>query len=238
MSMNQTNSYTQYTHEILTFLLSGMDVFAYDNAGKGLSEGSNSEFGLLEAICLSGLYLKQVGYDESRIVFKGQCAGGIPTSAAPTFFPRSHVWIDQSPNSFAKVSTEIFKKMIEEKKDQSKLLNFFYRSLPLVEPIVSSLTKFLFPSIDIIENAARGSGLFIYSIGVPDQQQQGGDTLVPKEDVDAMIAKLGTLDKEVVFLPIVGGSHVTDWWCDPKLIEKVSRALKKQGLIHSNFGAV
>ena len=46
LSMNQTNSFTQYTHEILTFLLEGMNVLGYDNAGKGLSTGSNSQEGL------------------------------------------------------------------------------------------------------------------------------------------------------------------------------------------------
>ena len=235
LSMNQTNSYTQYTHEILTFLLSGMDVFTYDHAGKGLSVGSNSERGLLEAIYLSGIFLKETGYDESQILFKGQCAGGIPTSAAPSFFPQCHVWVDQAPSSFSRVAVKIFKEMVEEKKRHSGFFSFLSKTMKVIEPVASVLTQLVFPTIDIIKEAKKGSGLFIYSMGVPDQDMKGGDQLVPKQDIDETIDALGSLDKKTLFLPIVGGTHVTDWWVDPALYDKTMRVLTTHGLVRSNF---
>ena len=234
LSMNQTNSYTQYTHEILTFLLSGMDVFTYDNAGKGLSKGSNSEQGLVEAIYLSGSYLLESGYQESKIVFKGQCAGGIPSSTAPLFFPQASVWIDQSPNSFSNVSVDILKKMVADKKDKSVIFDIASKVIQNAEGLVQAAASYILPSIDIIENASKTKGLFIYSMGIPDENGQGGDKLVPKSDFDKMIAKIGSIENSV-FLPIVGGTHVTDWWIDPQVLKKVTKVFKSSGLIFSNF---
>ncbi|HNA62410.1 MAG TPA: hypothetical protein PKW79_04980 [Rhabdochlamydiaceae bacterium] len=46
LTMNQTSSYTQYPHEILTFLFQGASVMVYDNFQKGLSSGKNTEEGI------------------------------------------------------------------------------------------------------------------------------------------------------------------------------------------------
>ncbi|WP_420421751.1 hypothetical protein [Simkania sp.] len=76
LSMNQTNSYASYSHEILTFLFAGVNVLAYDNAGKGLSEGSNSQEGMTEAIRTAGRYLKEVkGLRQNQIVLKDNVLG-------------------------------------------------------------------------------------------------------------------------------------------------------------------
>jgi len=234
LSMNQTNSYTQYTHEILTFLLAGIDVFTYDHAGKGLSVGSNSENGLMEAIFLSGLYLKEMGYEDSKMLFKGQCAGGVPTSIAPYFFKEAHVWIDQAPSNFKKVAVEIAEKYIQENKDSSKLCSIASTTISIVKPLLEMLTSLIMPGFDVIESLDHGSGMVLYSIGIPDQTGRGGDNLVPREDIAGIIQKLGRIDKESVFLPIVGGTHVTDWWSDPALFSKVQKVLEKYRLCIPN----
>ena len=94
LSMNQTNSFSSYSHEILTFLFNGVNVLAYDNAGKGISHGKNSERGMTEAVRSAGDFLiSEKDFEESQILFKGQCAGGLPTSEAGRIFPTSHVWV-------------------------------------------------------------------------------------------------------------------------------------------------
>lgn len=234
LSMNQTNSYTQYTHEILTFLLSGIDVFTYDHPGKGCSVGSNSENGLMEAIFLSGLYLREMGYADSRMLFKGQCAGGVPTSIAPYFFKEAHVWIDQAPSNFKQVAVEIAQKYIEENKDSSKLCSIANTTMSIIKPLLEIITSLIMPGFDIIESLDHGSGIVLYSIGIPDETGHGGDSLVPKGDIEGIIQKLGRIDKESVFLPIVGGTHVTDWWSDPAIFSKVQKVLEKHRLCIPN----
>ncbi len=65
----------------------------------------------------------------------------------------------------------------------------FYAKKLTITLIDPCLTKCLLPGIDIINNAILGSGFTVYSMGVSAKHHQGGD-------------KLGTLEKEAVFLPI------------------------------------
>lgn len=239
LSMNQTNSYTQYTHEILTFLLSGMDVFAYDNGGKGLSEGSVSEKGLKTAIKLSGLYLKDFGYTEKELLFKGQCAGGLPTCSAIKMFPEAHIWVDQSPNNFHSIAQDIFVAQVKQKAESGNSCCYasLYKSVGVLKSIVSALAKAALPSFDVIEDTKDSKGIVLYSIGIPDEQGMGGDSLVPKRHTDQFIQELGSREHSALFLPIVGGTHVTNWWVDPEGYDKVQKHLGDHGLIVPVFAS-
>ena len=101
LGMNQNNAFAQYSHEILKFLLMGVNVLAYDNAGKGLSQGRNDQSGLREAVLSMGEFLiEDLGFKEHQIIFKGQCSGGISISEASKKFHKSHFWVDQAPQNY------------------------------------------------------------------------------------------------------------------------------------------
>ena len=115
MTMNQTSSYFQYSHEILSFLLSGVNVCAYDNFGKGLSHGMNSESGLYLSLNAAYRYLiDSRGFSDHQILLKGQCAGGPLSSVLAARHPNVHVWIDQAPVGYAEMVDLLFDSYLAE----------------------------------------------------------------------------------------------------------------------------
>lgn len=239
LSMNQTNSFTQYTDEILTFLFQGMNVMVYDNANKGLSKGSNSQKGLIEAVEICGNFLIDKGFLESKIMFKGQCAGGLSSSKASEIFPRSNIWIDQSPKNFKGAVKTFCQNTIynkeNNKKTSNKILDFSLdiasKSIGSVAALVSSP---ILPSFDVIGSLRINRGLQIFSIGVPDSEGHGGDTLVPlkhKEKIERLVLN----KKNGHYLPMPGAVHVTSWWLDSTTHHSIQKILTDSGLCKNLF---
>lgn len=231
LSMNQTNSFTQYTHEILNFLLEGVNVLTYDNAGKGLSSGTNSQEGLKRAVELCGEYLLSMGVSEEKIMFKGQCAGGLPSSEAAKTFKKSHVWIDQSPRNFSGLAGDIYAGIIAEKaKEESDGslgsfgLSILNATSAILSPLISLSSRLLLPSFDIIDNLNKNNGMQIYSIGVPDEKGQGGDALIPVQHREEIKEFLSAKPNGRYF-PMPAATHVTDWWLNPDTSEGVKKIL-------------
>ncbi|MBA2729024.1 MAG: hypothetical protein H0U49_12740 [Parachlamydiaceae bacterium] len=242
LSMNQNNSYTQYSHEILTFLLKGVNVLAYDNAGKGLSTGDNSQSGLKEAVEICGDFLKQKkGFAEDKILFKGQCAGGLPSSEAAKTFPQSHIWIDQSPRNFSGVAADIYagviKDKLEENKDdffKQKFFSILNDASKIINPVVTVASKLILPKFDVIDNLSLNKGSQIYTIGVPDTKGQGGDKLVPDQHKEE-IHKYMSTNQKAHYLPMPGATHVTDWWLSPTTHTVAQNVLAELGLSKEIF---
>ncbi len=237
LSMNQNNSFTQYTHEILTFLLDGVNVLAYDNAEKGLSVGSNSSNGLKEAVEICGDYLMNEGYREEQIIFKGQCAGGLPSSEAAKTFTKSHVWVDQSPQNFSGVVQSVYTDYINkaavnsknDKANNSKVYGFLDATSKILGPVVAKLSVAVLPAFDVIKNLQFNQGEQIYTIGVPDEENQGGDKLVPVEHRE-QIRKFLEKQPKGLYLPMPGATHVTDWWLNPTVYNSIQEVLSKNSL--------
>lgn len=244
LSMNQTNSFTQYPHEILSFLLDGMDVFVYDNAGKGLSTGSNSEKGLIEAIKTSGNFLIKEGYKEEQMMFKGQCAGGLPSSEAAKIFPKSHVWIDQAPRNFSGTVKDMYlaKLGLIAKNNRHnpylkrKVISLVDLSSGITSRIIELGSKCIFPSFDVVNNLKKNEGIQIYTIGIPDKRGIGGDQLVPISHQQEIIKEI-TSKANGHYLPIIGGTHVTDWFSGEDVRIPIKDIIKKEDLVHEIFPA-
>lgn len=241
LSMNQSNSFTQYTHEILTFLLEGVNVLVYDNAGKGLSTGSNSEQGLKEAVEICGDYLLHMGFKENQIMFKGQCAGGLPSSEAAKTFPNSHVWIDQSPQNFSGAAEDLFVSKVKSKVEKKKKNAMIGPTVSLLEstslffsPVISFASSLFLPSFDVVHNLERNQGVQMYTIGVPDAQGNGGDELVPLHHREAIRHHLST-NPNGIYLPMMAATHVTDWWIDPITYQTAHNILGNTNLSRNLF---
>ncbi|WP_420421753.1 alpha/beta hydrolase family protein [Simkania sp.] len=237
LSMNQTNSFVSYSHEILTFLLMGVDVVVYDNAGKGLSVGLNSHQGMVEAVDVIGRYLIEgKGVDPDRVLFKGQCAGGFATSKAMERFG-SHGWIDQAPRTFSGSAADMVEKKAKEAaEEKGGWLSTLSSIVPYAKPIIRAASSIMLPSYDVVDSFAKTdpSAVKIYTIGVPDDKGYGGDEMISPEERDSIKEALKT-DPNGHFLTITGGTHVTDWWMDPNVLESVTKIFKSHALSASIF---
>jgi len=221
LMMNQSNSFASYSHEILTFLFAGINVVAYDDPGKGLSQGKCAEENLTEAARAIGKYLlNHQKIRQNQILFKGQCFGGLVASEASKIFPASHVWVDQSPQNFPGAA----EKWLENSKKAPTFLTSFLSGI--ISPIL--------PSYDVVENLKHNHGLQIYTIGVPDEKGNGGDQLVPilhRDKIETWVRRypMGS------YLTIKGGTHVTDWWIDPQVNKSAHEVLRKASLAKPVF---
>jgi hypothetical protein len=238
-TMNQTNSFVQYTHEMLMFLLEGTNAFFYDNAGKGLSEGRNTQSGLVEAIETAYQYLNKVKkFPERKILVKGQCAGGVIASEAAKNHPAVQVWIDQSPNSFQDMVGSLFTEYLEQGLGVKGKTDLKSRSIQALGTVISysgaswAISKML-PNIMVSENLRKNGGYQIFTIGVPDEKGIGGDNLVPSQHAQEI--SQAVVNRGGEFVPMKGATHVTDWWKDPSAYQKCLHILRGCGIVSPSF---
>ena len=90
------------------------------------------------------------------------------------------------------------------------------------------------PNFDVVKNFKKAKGLKIYTIGVPDARGHGGDTLVPKKHQEN-IQKALEKDENGHYLEIDGGTHVTDWWKDEAVYQRVSQIFQENDWISNPF---
>jgi len=169
LTTHQTGTFTATSPEIIRFLLLGVNVFSYDNAGKGLSTGRNTKTHMTDAILRSGEFLKRnKGFQESDLIFKGVCAGGLPTSEAAKLFPESTVWVDQSPENIRDASARLIERELPAASREA-----IGREMHLSESskrvrVTAALTS-LFANFHVAENlGTKRSGHSIYTIGTED----------------------------------------------------------------------
>jgi len=235
LSMNQTDSFAAFSHEILTFLFSGVNVMAYDNAGKGLSKGKNSQGGMTQAARSAGDFVtEQKGFPQERVMFKGQCAGGLPTSDVGREFPHSHIWIDQSPqtfycvagNAFAAKGDEIHRSTANSQSYTGRAMHYLSGYASTFAPVASYTASWVLPSYDVVSNLRENQGRHIFTIGVPNELGRGGDQLVPESHREAIREQVQS-EPNGLYLPMPGARHVTDWWTDPDVLRQAKGALQE-----------
>ena len=214
-----------------------MNVLVYDNAGKGLSTGSNSEQGMTEAIHTMGEFLiHEKGARQNQLIFKGQCAGGLPTAKAGELFPASHIWIDQAPKTFSGVTSSVVLDRAEKAKQssESSWTKTFSSWIPYVTPVISVASTLLLPSYDVTRELKGNKGVQIYTIGVPDNRGYGGDKMVPLADQKEIQAHMEN-NPMGHYLSIEGGTHVTDWWLDPTVAKSARKIFDDHGFTINVF---
>ena len=166
--------------------------------------------------------------------------GGLPSSEAAKTFPKSHVWIDQSPQNFSGAAEDIFVSKIKKKAEKKKktayapIRSILESSSHILGPIVSLASSLVLPSFDVIENLQKNHGAQIYTIGVPNADGSGGDELVPISHRDAIRTFLSS-HANGTYLPMMGATHVTDWWLDSITYQTAHTILDKTNLSKNLF---
>jgi hypothetical protein len=232
LTMNQTSSYFQYPHEILSLLFEGVSVMAYDNYQKGLSSGTNSEEGIYQAIEASYRYLRDIqNYQDQQILAKGQCAGGPPTSQLGANHPMIHIWIDQAPASYSGMVGSLFKTYAQvglEKYKEGILGSAWFRETIVNSSSIPLVVAGVLPHFDVAKNLRKNKGAQLFTIGIPNHEGKGGDKLVPSKQQDEIMLAVSQ-NANASYLPMIGGEHITDWWKTSEASGVVS-FLKKQSI--------
>jgi hypothetical protein len=235
--MNQSDIYEQYPHEMLTFMLEGVNVMAYNNPGKGLSTGLADRENINASIEASYQFLKSRGIPDEKILAKGQCFGGAPTAWLSKQHPKINVMLDQNPANFyevamKKVNSAAENLIAQERGDFSKWIGKMLKD----NFIINGLTRAILGGYDVPADLSHNQGHKLLNINTPDEREIGGDKLVPKHHPELMIDSMqDNRDKIVTLSMNPGASHVTDWWAGPESQNTVLQFLRKTELSQPLF---
>lgn len=235
LSMNQTEVYEQHTDEFLTFALEGVNVIAYNNGGKGLSKGlatTRSFNAAIESVYKYLTEIKQV--PDHKILAKGQCFGGAPTSWLGKKHPKINIMIDQSPANFHDQVANI----IEKARKPSRL---DIPEAPSVSPgfmhnlcfnyIINGLAKAVLCKYDIPENLRKNKGHKLIHHNIPNDLGKGGDKIVTERHIEQMVNAIGDEKGAINTLSFnPGGVHVTNWFASNYTYDIVMNFVQLAGL--------
>lgn len=208
----------------------------YDNYGKGLSIGDNSERGIYETIEAAYRYLVDIeNYQEERILAKGQCAGGPPTSKLGAMHPKVNIWIDQAPQSYSGMVGSLYRNYASKAHEMLSKVSSLFSSTFVRDAIVNSMilpqiVTAALPSFDVAEHLQHNRGAQLFTIGIPNLRGQGGDTMVPIAQQEEILRAIAKNDRSQ-FIPMCGAEHITDWWRMPVELEGVISFLKKYEIV-------
>lgn len=222
LTMNQMEIYEQYTREMLTFLLEGVNVMAYNNGGKGLSTGNAERINIESAIEVSYQYLKQVkNIPDDKILAKGQCFGGAPSAWLGKQYPNINLMIDQAPANFHEVANDSINQLTESE---------------TLRKIGASATKALLLDFNLAEDLKANRGNILLNIDTPNELGWGGDDVVPAHHPAQLIDSLAMLKGKKYELSVnQGAGHVSDWFSNEKSYRATVNFLKQSKLISDLF---
>ncbi|HRD56162.1 MAG TPA: hypothetical protein PLC42_07175 [Parachlamydiaceae bacterium] len=236
LTMNQTNIYEQYSHEMLTLAFEGVDVMMYNNPGKGLSTGSADIENINASIEASYQYLKHRGIPDEKILAKGQCFGAAPTAWLGKKHPHLNLMMDQNPANFYDIAIAKIYEIADEldAKDRNIFIRWAGKMLR-DNFVINGIARALFSGYNVADDLRHNKGHKIFHLDVPDNGL-GGDELVPEHHLALMLSNLPeTPDRKVAISMNPGGKHVTDWWLSPESKESVLTFLKRTGISRSLF---
>lgn len=205
LTTHQTGTFTATSPEIIRFLILGVNVLAYDNAGKGLSSGRNTKGRMTDAIWRAGEFLKRnKNIQESDLIFKGVCAGGLPTSEATKLFPKSTVWVDQSPENIKDATARLIQRELPAASKKAVQRELHLDENAKRARTAARLTS-LFANFHVARNLKeKRPGHSIYTIGTEDY-------LVSKASSGRIRSALEQ-NPNGHFVSLPDGGHLAPWW--------------------------
>lgn len=235
LTVNQSDIYEQYPHEMLTLLLMGINVMGYNNPSKGLSTGSADRENINASIEASYQYLKSKNIPDEKILAKGQCFGGAPTAWLGRKHPKINLMLDQNPANFHDVAMKKVNATAEDLIKQDNAFFIWVGRMLKDNFIINGIARAVLSGYDVPGDLSYNEGHKLFNINVPNAQGIGGDQLVPKEHPELMINAISN-NKGIVTLSMnPGASHVTDWWAGNESRDVVTSFLKAAKISHPLF---
>lgn len=238
LTMNQTDVYEAYPHEILTYALQGIDVMAYNNPGKGLSNGLADKENVNASLEACYQYLKKKKIPDEKILAKGQCFGVAPTAWLGRKHPHINIMLDQGPANFHDVAMQTVNETADNMmgNERSCLIRWLGKMLRN-NFIINGIARAIFGGWNVLGDLAQHRGNKIFNINVPDANGQGGDKLVPPHHPHLMLNSIeDTQGKKVTLSVNPGATHITDWWAGRESQDTVVHFLEQTGISQSLFG--
>ncbi|HNA62411.1 MAG TPA: hypothetical protein PKW79_04985 [Rhabdochlamydiaceae bacterium] len=97
--------------------------------------------------------------------------------------------------------------------------------------LIPMLLAGIFPQFDVPGNLSKNRGAQLFTIGVPNEDNVGGDTLVPAQQQRQIMQAVSQSEK-AKYVPLMGGEHITDWWRTPE-ISGITEFLKRHQITSS-----
>ena len=262
LSQDQTSKFEQQGGEVITFLMEGMDVMAYNFAGSGSSEGPSTQENINASLEAAYLYVsKEQKVPDEKILAKGICFGGAPTAWLGKKYPKINIMLDQNPANFWDIAIQGANQGVELGRDKiteyakskgmdenSYLItctNWLAKTLK-DNFVVQSIAKATFAGYNVTEDIKGNKGHKLINIDVEDLDEGGGDDLVPEMHPYQMATSAALSledestnkgeDLKISRLSIAPGAmHITGWWKTPKAKETVESFLQDTGLTSPSF---
>ncbi len=235
LTMPQLGIYEQYTEEMLTFALQGVNIMMYNNPGKGLSTGRADRENIDASIEAAYQYLKKdKNIPDEKILAKGQCFGGAPTAWLGQEHPQINLMLDQNPANFHEVVVNAIEEaLIPDKKEESAQ---WLERIVKNNFIICGIAKIFLGGYDVPSNLAHNRGNKLLHINVVDQKGRGGDKLVPPDHPQKMRAAIPETESHKVTVSMnAGGEHITHWWKNSESKKTINEFLSQTGISQSLF---
>lgn len=258
ISQDQISKFEQRGGELITFLMAGMNVMAYNTAGKGESEGPPSYHNINASLEAAYLYVsREQQIPDERILAKGTCFGAAPTAWLGKKYPSINVMVDQNPSNFWDIAIRTSNQLVSlgegiisdyaerhgyERDSYLVATNEWLAKNLKDNFLISSLAKVVFSGYDVSADLRENYGHKLININEEDFAGWGGDDLVPEGHPSKMVeGALLAADhpraegKIIKFSIAPGGKHITSWWTIPKSNRAVRSFLEDTGLSREPF---
>lgn len=232
ITQDQTSKFEQAGAEFIAFLMEGVNVMAYNTAGKGLSEGPATQANINASLEAAYTYVSQeCKVPDEKIIAKGTCFGGGPSAWLAKQHPEIGVMLDQNPSNFWDVAIKAANEVVNASQEYVDELakktgvgeeSYLASGVKAVVGMfkdnfaVQAVAQTVFAGYNVAEDLKYNHGHKLINIDVPNTANRGGDDLVPVShpyEMAASVVMNATDPDKINKLSIApGAKHITGWW--------------------------
>lgn len=232
LSSGTLGVYEMHKEEILSYLIRGMNVMAFNYRGYGESKGAPTKEGTYKDIEAAYQYLKNVQHvDDKDLIVKGACLGGAPSAHLASQHPQVNLLLDKVVADFPEMVKHAFQVRIDEFVEKCQEAKQFKQTL-LAWAVKHSAflskaaVKMVVPNYHVYRDIQKVEG----NVGVVFAVE---DEVVRRTDLDLLIQSRFKKGKKIDIISLPG-VHNDVWYHakgfelpeDANQIAKVSSAWK------------
>ena len=240
--------------EVLTFVLEGINVMAYNIPGNGMSQGPADQENINASIEAAYHFLKEVkNIPDEKILAKGLCFGAAPTAWLGRKYPQINLMLDQNPANFRDLmpkAVNMFADLVfpAGSKPEGIQEHFYSMVANLVRDnsVIQGIAVAIFKGYDVATDLSYNEGHKLLHRDIPQIDDQGlnvgGDELVPEHHPSLLLEAVKKIEGKEIYQTVnPGGAHGQAWWRHnadvkgPSCFDEVVRFLKEADLKRELF---